>query len=64
MCYELGDGSHNRDEECDGRRVVETPPDMVETVWILRAELQSCKANNERLIKDQEKQTEINTLLL
>jgi hypothetical protein len=64
MCHEVGDGSHNRDEESDERRVVETPPDLAETVRSLRAELQSCKADNERLIKEQEKQTEINAVLL
>jgi hypothetical protein len=55
MCHEVGDGSHNRDEESDERKVVETPPDLAETVGSLRAKLQSFKADNERLIKDQEK---------
>jgi hypothetical protein len=62
--HEVGDGSHNRDEESDERRAVETPPDLAETVRSLMVELQSCKANNERLIKEQEKQTEINAVLL
>jgi hypothetical protein len=53
ICYEVGDGSHNRDEESDERRTVETPSDLAETVRSLRAELQSCKDDNERLIKDQ-----------
>jgi hypothetical protein len=39
MCHEVGDGSHNRDEESTERRVVETPPDLVETVRILMVEL-------------------------
>jgi hypothetical protein len=43
---------------------VETPPDLAETVRSLRDELQSCKADNERLIKKQEKQTEINAVFL
>ena len=64
MCHEVGDGSHNRDEESDERRVVETPPDLVETIRSLRAEIHSCNANNERLIKEQEKQIEINAVLL
>jgi hypothetical protein len=51
-CYEVGDVSHNRDEESDERRAVETPLDLAETVRGLRTELQSCKANNERLIKE------------
>jgi hypothetical protein len=62
--HEVGDGSHNRDEESDERRAVETPPDLAETVRSLMAELQSCKADNERLIKEQEKQTKINAVLL
>jgi hypothetical protein len=49
---EVGEGSHNRDEESDERRVVETPPELVETVRSLMVELQSCKADNERLIKE------------
>jgi hypothetical protein len=64
MRHEVGDGSHNRDEESDERRVVETPPDLAETVRSLMVELQSCKADNERLIKEQEKQMEINAVLL
>jgi hypothetical protein len=43
--HELGEISHNRDEEFDERRVVETPPYLVETVRSLMAELQSCKAD-------------------
>jgi hypothetical protein len=38
-CHEVGDGSHNRDEEYDERRVVENPSDLAETVRSLRAEL-------------------------
>jgi hypothetical protein len=52
-CYEMGDGSHNRDKESDERRAMETPPDLAETVRSLRVELQSCKADNEILIKEQ-----------
>jgi hypothetical protein len=62
--HEVGDGSHNRDEESDERRVVEAHPDLAETVRSLIVELQSWKADNERLIKEQEKQTEINAVLL
>jgi hypothetical protein len=60
----VGDGSHNRDEESNERRVMETPPDLDETVKSLMAELQSFNADNERLIKEQEKQTKINAVLL
>ena len=62
--HKVGDGSHNRDEESDERRMVETPPDLAETVRSLMAKLQRCKADNERLIKEKEKQTEINAVLL
>jgi hypothetical protein len=61
---EVGEGSHNRDEESDERRAVGTPPDLAETVRSLMVELQSCKADNERMMKEQEKQIEINTVLL
>jgi hypothetical protein len=50
--HEVGDGSHNRDEESDERRVVETPLDLAKIVRSLMVELQSCKADNERLIKE------------
>jgi hypothetical protein len=63
-CHEMGDGSHNRDEESDERRAVETPLDLAETVRILRAKLQSCKDDNEGLIKEKEKQTKISVVLL
>jgi hypothetical protein len=43
---------------------VETPLDMDETVRSLMDELQSCKANNDILINEQEKQMEINAVLL
>jgi hypothetical protein len=61
---EVGEGSHNRDEESDKRREIGTPPDLSETMRSLMVELQSCKANNERMMKEQEKKTEINAVLL
>ena len=61
---EVGEGSHNRDEESNERRAVGTPPDLDETVRSLMVELQSCKADNERMIKEKEKQMEINAVLL
>jgi hypothetical protein len=61
---EMGEGSHNRDEEYEKRRAIGTPPDIAETVRSLMVELQSCKADNERMMKEQEKQTEINAVLL
>ena len=52
---EVGEGTHNRDEESDERRAVGTPPDLAEIVRSLMVELQSCKADNERMMKEQEK---------
>jgi hypothetical protein len=61
---EMGEGSHNRDEDSDERRAIGTTPDLSKTVRSLMVELQSCKANNERMMKEQEKKTEINAVLL
>jgi hypothetical protein len=61
---EMGEGSHNRDKESDERREIGTPPDLAKTVRSLMVELQRCKADNERMMKGQEKQTEINAVLL
>jgi hypothetical protein len=38
-CQEVGDGSHNRDEESEERRALETPPGLAKTVNILMVEL-------------------------
>jgi hypothetical protein len=62
--HEVGEGSHNIDKECDERRAVETPLDLVETIRSLMAKLLSCNADNKRLIKEKEKQMEINAVLL
>jgi hypothetical protein len=62
--HEFGEISHNKEEYYDERRVVETPPGLAKTIRSIMEELQSCKAENERLIKEQEKQTEINGVLL
>jgi hypothetical protein len=61
---EVGEGSLNRDEESDERRAMGTPLDLAETVRSLMVKLQSCKDDNERMMKEQEKQIEINTVLL
>ena len=61
---EVGEASHNRDEDSDERRAVGTPPNLSETVRSLMVELQSCRADNERMMKEQEKQTKINAVLL
>jgi hypothetical protein len=39
MRHEVGDGSHNRDEEYDERRAVETPLDLDKTVRSLMDKL-------------------------
>jgi hypothetical protein len=62
--HEVGEGSHNRDEYSDERRAAGTPLGLAETVRSLMVELQSDKADNERMMKEQEKQTEINAVLL
>ena len=36
---EVGEGSHNRDEESDERREMGTPPDLIETLRSLMVEL-------------------------
>ena len=61
---DMGEGSHNRDEESNERRAIRTPLDLAETVRSLMVELQSCKADNERMMKEQEKKIEINAVLL
>jgi hypothetical protein len=61
---EVGEGSRNRDEEFDERRAIGTPQDLAETMRSLMVELQSYKADNERMMKEQEKQTKINAILL
>jgi hypothetical protein len=52
---EVGEGSHNRSEESDERREIGTPPYLDDTVRSLMVELQRCKADNEWMMKEQEK---------
>jgi hypothetical protein len=49
---EIGEGSHNKEEESDERRVVETPLDLDETIRSLMEEIQILKANNERVMEE------------
>ena len=49
---EMGEGSQNRDEESNEIREIGTPPDLAETVRSLMVKLQSCKADNERMMKE------------
>ena len=46
----------NVETESNGRRNQETPPDIAATMRSLRVELQSCREDNERMIKAQEEQ--------
>ena len=50
--------------ESNGRRNQETPPDIAATVRSLRVELQSCREDNERMIKAQEEQNQLNASML
>jgi hypothetical protein len=52
----IGENLHRRNGKIDssGCRNKETPPNIVETMKILRVELQHCRVDNERLIKAQE----------
>jgi len=59
-----GESSHNEEEESYERSMLEIPPNLVETMRIIMEELQRFKADNERLMKEQEKKTEINAVLL
>jgi hypothetical protein len=45
--HEFGERFHNREVYYVERRVVETPPDLAETVRTLMVELQSFKVENE-----------------
>ena len=54
----------NDETESNGRRNQETPPDSAATMRILRVELQSCKEDNERMLKAQEDQNQINAAIL
>ena len=44
----------NDEIESSGRRNQETSPDIAATIRSLRVELQSCREDNERMIKGQE----------
>ena len=44
--HEWGEISHNREEEPNERRVVGTPPNLIETVRSLMEELQIFKVEN------------------
>ena len=50
--------------ESNGRRFQDTPPDFAATMRSLRVEMQSYKADNERLVKAQEKKNQLNASML
>ena len=54
----------NDETESNGRRNQETPRNIAATMRSLRVELQSCREDNERMLKAQEHQTQINVAIL
>ena len=54
----------NDEIESNGRRNQETPLDIAATMRSLRVELQSCREDNERMLKAQEDQNQINVAIL
>ena len=54
----------NDKTESNGRINQETPLDIATTMRILRVELQSCREDNERMLKAQEDQNQINAVIL
>ena len=64
--YSIGENIQveNPEIESNGRRNQETPPDIATTMRSLRVELQSCIEDNERMLKGQENQNQINAAIL
>ena len=54
----------NDETEPNGRRNQETPPYIAATMRSLRVNLQSCREDNERILKAQEDQNQINAAIL
>ena len=54
----------NAETESNGKRNQETPPYIATTMRSLRVELQSCREDNERMIKAQEEQNQLNATML
>ena len=54
----------NDETESNGRRFQDTPPDFAATMRSLRVDLQSCREDNERMLKAQENQNQINGAIL
>ena len=54
----------NAEIESNGRRFQDTPPDFIATMRSLRVEMQSYRADNERLVKPREEQNQLNVAML
>ena len=54
----------NDETESNGRIFQDTPPDFAATMKSLRVDLQSCREDNERTLKAQEDQNQINAAIL
>ena len=54
----------NPETNSNGRRFQDTPPNFAATMRSLRMEIQSYKADNERLIKAREEQNQLNIAIL
>ena len=54
----------NTETNSNGRRFQDTPPYFVTTMRILRVEMQSHRADNERLVKAMEEQNQLNVAML
>ena len=54
----------NDETKSNGRTNQETPPDIAATMRILRVEFQSCREDNERMIKAQEEKNHLNAVML
>ena len=50
--------------ESNGRKFQDTPPYFATTIRSLRVEMQSYRADNERLVKAQEEQNQLNAAML
>ena len=64
--YAMGENVRvgNDETESNGRRFQDTPPNFAATVRSLSVDLQSCGEDNERMLKVQEDQNQINAAIL
>ena len=62
----MGENIHvgNVEIESNGRRFQDTPPDFAAIMRSLRVDLQICREDNERMLKAQEDQNQINAAIL